>query len=356
MDIAAWRAAFGRLLGDAGRVIAPSRDAAARIARHFPAVSPLVWPHVEAVPSQAPDSKVLVLGGLSPSKGMDLVTACARDARVRGLRLHFRVIGHIARPVDGEAGLPLSFTGEYPEGALASLIERERGDAVLFPAQWPETWSYTLTAAIDSGLPILATDLGAFPERLAGRSGARILPWNEKPSRCNDALLDMIRPSVAARAEPAAREYPGAYRNRYLQGVVARPASTPEPELAPPGLAVAPDEWVPQPTLTELFDDGVRCGNGGSTAMLCARVAQADLALGESQSLRDRLAAAEAGQAQALARTQALEIELAASRDECARQAARAESAARQATALESSTSWRVTAPLRALARLLLRR
>jgi hypothetical protein len=113
---------------------------------------------------------------------------------------------------------------------------------------------------------------------------------------------------------------------------------------------------VPQPTLTELFDDGVRCGNGGSTAMLRARAAQADLALGESQSLRDRLTAAEAGQARALARTQALESELAASCAECARQAAHAESAARQATALESSTSWRITAPLRALARLLLRR
>ena len=33
----------------------------------------------------------------------------------------------------------------------------------------PETYSYTLTAAIDSGLPIVAARIGALPERLAGR-------------------------------------------------------------------------------------------------------------------------------------------------------------------------------------------
>ena len=36
-----------------------------------------------------------------------------------------------------------------------------------FPAQWPETYSYTLTAAINAGLPIVATRIGAFTERLA---------------------------------------------------------------------------------------------------------------------------------------------------------------------------------------------
>ena len=33
----------------------------------------------------------------------------------------------------------------------------------------PETYSYTLTTAIDSGLPIVATEIGALPERLTGR-------------------------------------------------------------------------------------------------------------------------------------------------------------------------------------------
>ena len=186
MDIAQWRAAFGRLLGEAERVIAPSRDAAARIARHFPHVSPVTWPHAEPRALPAAARKVLVLGGLSPAKGMDTLVACARDARARGLALRFRVVGHLAWPVDGE-DLPLSFTGEYPEGTLATLVEQERADAVFFPAQWPETWSYTLSAAIDSGLPILATDLGAFPERLAGVADARIVAWDAPAAHFNDA-------------------------------------------------------------------------------------------------------------------------------------------------------------------------
>ena len=38
-----------------------------------------------------------------------------------------------------------------------------------FPIPWPQNYSHTLTAAIaDSGLPIITTDIGSFPERLRG--------------------------------------------------------------------------------------------------------------------------------------------------------------------------------------------
>ena len=40
---------------------------------------------------------------------------------------------------------------------------------IWFPVQVPETYSYTLTAAIYSGLPIVASRIGALPERLEGR-------------------------------------------------------------------------------------------------------------------------------------------------------------------------------------------
>ena len=39
---------------------------------------------------------------------------------------------------------------------------------LFFPAQVPETYAYTLSVALASGLPIVASALGALPERLAG--------------------------------------------------------------------------------------------------------------------------------------------------------------------------------------------
>jgi hypothetical protein len=335
-------------------VIAPSHDAAARISRHFPAVAPLVWPHAETPEQAPPRGKVLVLGGLSPAKGMALVEACARDAAARELPLCFRVLGHVALPVDGEAGLPLSFTGEYPEGMLASLIAQERGDAILFPAQWPETYSYTLTAAIASGLPIVATNLGAFPERLADTGSARILGWDEDAARFNDALVAALGVASVAPPAPAIatpRDGCDRYRDRYLEAIAARPATTRAPAIAPPGLAEPPDEWIPEATLAELFDDGVRCGNGRSASLLRERVARADRELADADALRARLESTNARLAAAGDRGDILARDLALARAEQARVAVQLERAAAQVAALEASTSWRLTAPLRALVR-----
>ena len=52
-----------------------------------------------------------------------------------------------------------------------TTVEKIDPDAILFPAQCPETYSYTLTAAIASGLPIIATKIGSFPERLRAPFG-----------------------------------------------------------------------------------------------------------------------------------------------------------------------------------------
>lgn len=343
MDIEQWRAAFGRLLGDAARVIAPSRDAAARIVRHFPQVAPVAWPHAEPRALPAAARKVLVLGGLSPAKGMQTLLACARDAGERGLALRFRVVGHLAWPVDGE-DLPVSFTGEYPEGALAALVEQERADAVFFPAQWPETWSYTLSAAIDSGLPIVATDLGAFPERLAGVTGARIVAWDAPAAQFNDVLLALA--GGAPQATGCADDGGGpAYRDRLLEGVGPVPGDEAACLAFTGGRALEPDETLPRATLVELYDDGVRSGNGRSAAELRERLPAADREIESARVARERAAQAEAALAQAQARQESLAAEHAALRDEALR-------AARHAADLESSTSWRLTAPLRALARL----
>ena len=52
-----------------------------------------------------------------------------------------------------------------------------------FPAPWPETYSYTLSAALTAGLPVVATRIGAFPERLADRP----LTWVVEPTLDVDA-------------------------------------------------------------------------------------------------------------------------------------------------------------------------
>lgn len=349
LSIGEWRSLFGPFLAGAQRVIAPSRECARRIAGFFPGLEPRVWPHAESPPRPEPSPvRVLVPGAISPAKGIDVLEACARDAAARALPIHFRVLGFLSRPLDRWPSAPLSVTGEHPEGALPALLALERGDVVFLPAQCPETFSYTLSAALASGLPVMATDLGAFPERLAGRDHARIVPWNMPAPEMNDALLALARKPAAA-AVPVEGIGFAQYRQRYLEGLhssaaasaPALPAIEPRWLECPPA---RPAEW----TLAALFDDGVRCGRASSLELLQGMCAQADVRMAQAsawiEEARGKLAEREA-------RVAALQAQLDEQRAAAERSGARAAAAEERLERIERSRSWRLTAPLRALRR-----
>ncbi len=200
LDIAAWRSGFGRLLRDADRVIAPSRDVARRMARYFPELEVTVLPHPETPPAASSRiTRVVTLGNLSPEKGLHTVAACAQEAAARNLPLAFRVLGSTAEPLPQRPQAPLSIHGQYPEGGLTMLLAEERPDVIWFPVQVPETYSYTLSVAIAAGIPIVAAALGALPERLANHPCALLVPWDAQPEVWNDALL---RAGQGGRVEP----------------------------------------------------------------------------------------------------------------------------------------------------------
>src|SRR5262249_26951272 len=204
LDIVTWRGVFGQVLRDAERVIAPSRDVARRIGRYFPDLKIAVLSHPEEpVPAWPRVVRVVTLGSLSPQKGLSVLAACSNDAQARRLPLSFRVLGPTTEPLPQWPSSPLSVHGEYPEGDLPRLLAAENADVIWFPAQVPETYSYTLSVAMATGLPIVASDLGALPERLANYPRAIIGPWNAPTERWNDLLCDVgEREQADARLAP----------------------------------------------------------------------------------------------------------------------------------------------------------
>jgi O-antigen biosynthesis protein len=134
------------------------------------------------------------------------VAACARDARASGLPLVFRLLGSTTEPIPQSPDLPLTIHGQYIDAELPLLIGAEKPDVILFPAQVPETYAYTLSVALASGLPIVASALGAFPERLVGHPRAAMVPWNASAAEWNEALLTAaglpVRESAPVPASP----------------------------------------------------------------------------------------------------------------------------------------------------------
>jgi O-antigen biosynthesis protein len=172
LQIDAWRETMGALLARADRVIAPSRDVATRTQRYFPSIKPIVAPHFEYQTVAPIVHKVAILGGLSRVKGLDTVRSVVAYARIHAPSLDFKLIGHASDPLPPG----ITATGTYDDRDLGRLIASERPDVIWFPSQVPETFSYTLSVALASGVRIVASDLGSFRERMAPDASHQLLP------------------------------------------------------------------------------------------------------------------------------------------------------------------------------------
>jgi len=179
VSIEDWRRKQAWLVTEADRVIAPSVDAALRLQRYFPGLSPvaayhpgtpapLLGPAPQRLPAGQP-LRIAVLGAMAWHKGLANLRACAEKARRERLPLEFTVIGYVDPHIPGKQ--PYRSSGRYQNGHLPGLLRTSESHLIWFPAQWPETFSFTLSACIRLGLPAVVPDLGAFVERVAGR------PW-----------------------------------------------------------------------------------------------------------------------------------------------------------------------------------
>jgi GT2 family glycosyltransferase/glycosyltransferase involved in cell wall biosynthesis len=199
-DIRNWRLAHEWAVRGATAVQTPSEDTARRIERYF-GVLPEVRPHESLGPMPSkPVAKrlathrrplrVVLVGVLAAHKGRDLVIDAATAAQRKQLPLTFHLIGDTQGAVPSSASRKLSSTGWYEEAQLSRLIAEAAADVFLFPAPWPETYSFTLTAAMETGLPIVATDLGAFTERLRPYAAGRLIPVGIGGAALADQLVE----------------------------------------------------------------------------------------------------------------------------------------------------------------------
>jgi GT2 family glycosyltransferase/glycosyltransferase involved in cell wall biosynthesis len=205
-----WRDRYERFLRGARRVFVPDDDARRRMQRYFPALKLTIRPHPENPGvaqrpredndrwSRNPENvwtrrRVGVIGAIGPHKGSRVLLACASIARERGLPLEFVVIG--TTDINAElAQAGVSITGTYAEDELQNLIANARLDLAWFPSVWPETYSYTLSAALDARLFPVAFDLGAIATRLRALGWGHLMPIEHffQPERVANELATVV--------------------------------------------------------------------------------------------------------------------------------------------------------------------
>jgi GT2 family glycosyltransferase/glycosyltransferase involved in cell wall biosynthesis len=282
-EIAAWRAKAAPWLDGAARVIAPSRDVAERIGRHAPRARVCVMPHPEQGQSQDRRRlvKVLILGGLSHEKGLEFVRRCVDDAKRRDLPLFFVVVGHTGEAMDRFPDVPMAVRGQYREQDLERLIDLERADVALFASQVPETYSYVLSSAMRCGLPVVVTDLGALPERVAAYPASRVVSRTSDPASVNAALLELGARNGSAGESWAPELLPADYHAKYLEllPVPAKPASRAKPAIGSDHYYLPDARKAPDRTLRHLYLAGAECGHVDALKQLGRQLEQDSIQL-----------------------------------------------------------------------------
>lgn len=345
----AFRDAYAaRLAAENVHIVAPSRTVHERYATLFPALSAKPWSHVPhglaVVPPRGDGAadldslaagsrrmRILVPGRLSLHKGLHLL---------RELLPELRQFAEVLLLGSGDFGLPLGMQdnvqviADYAPGELPVRVAEFAPDCALLLSVLPETFSYTLSEMSALGVPVVATRIGAFAERIEdGANGFLVAP--EAP-----AIVECLRSLAAdaARLERVARVLRGMpvrtaarmvadYRDLLARGArAAAQAAHGHPMTA--GLAAA----LQQARLRErrLRDERAR---------LSAETAALRQAAQDHSALAARLAQISAALTQAQAENAALTGRVAA--------------VEAQRDAMLRSTSWRVTRPLRAARRAL---
>jgi len=191
-----WQKQFRPMIETASYVVFPSNATKTIFDNVYHLTNAVVAPHIEAQLAidrkQRPFTKknhyaIGVLGAISREKGADVLEQVAGKAKSLGLPIKFKLIGYAYKSLQS-----VETTGKYKNRDLENLIRKHELDIIFFPAQWPETYSYTLSHALNSGLPIIAPSIGAFPERLSGRQNVLLFNHLKPASELIDQISSFI--------------------------------------------------------------------------------------------------------------------------------------------------------------------
>ncbi|KRB26971.1 MULTISPECIES: methyltransferase domain-containing protein [unclassified Acidovorax] len=259
-----WRHRNRHFLTSARLVIAPSIDTARRMTGFAPGARVRAIPHTDMAAPGSPGApephvkplasdarlKVVVLGALSAIKGADVLEAAAIEASRAGAPVEFHLLGYGYRHLQTQPRARLTVHGAYQEEDLPGLLAWLQPDVVWFPALWPETYSYTLSSALQAGLPVAVPDIGAFAERVAGRPWSWVCPWDQDGKQWvhffttlrAEHFVAAVPPETPPAPPTSGTPTPWTYQNDYLQGVSATADAQPPmaavslaPYLAPKG-------------------------------------------------------------------------------------------------------------------------
>ena len=127
--------------------------------------------------------KVGIFGDLGPHKGTELIKKIIAESPTNTTFVGFgRANTDVIELFD-------EWHGTYEKNEIVSLLQIMSIDVLLLPMQIHETYSYSLSEALRTGLPIIASDIPIFRERAGHRDNVILVNVNAGPNEWIEALL-----------------------------------------------------------------------------------------------------------------------------------------------------------------------
>lgn len=182
-SLAQWQAAWNVLAQKSTTLEVFSRDSALQVRAVWPDLADRIkqsphtlsyTPPVFAPPPKGAPVVVGVLGNIGVQKGAAVLQELALAFEQSG-QAKLVLVGNI----DPAYGLPKSVPlhGSYRPEDIPILAARYGITHWLIPSVWPETFSYTTHETLATGLPVLAFDIGAQGEAVAGADNGVAVPF-----------------------------------------------------------------------------------------------------------------------------------------------------------------------------------
>ena len=156
---------------------------------------------LESVPKASATSRprVVILGSVDYQKGFYLIREFYQRL-ARFSDLYFVGSGDIGEAVEQEIGVYVFKS--YKRQDLPAIIDNISPDLALLLSVWPETYSYTLSELFMLKVPVVATNLGSFSDRLEdGVNGFLVEPVADCVLAKVEALLGERRADLDRVAE-----------------------------------------------------------------------------------------------------------------------------------------------------------
>lgn len=192
-----WQDAVREMFEHIDAFVAPSPSTAELYSSVYPEITGRLHliehgrdlPPIERVipptPTKRKPVRVLVPGNIGRHKGAEFIRAL--KALDRDQRLEFHFAGLLGMKYD-DLGL---HHGEYERDEFFKIVEKVRPSLVGLFSITAETFSHTLTEAWHAGLPVVATNLGAFKNRIS-RSGGGLLVDHASPETAYQQIRRII--------------------------------------------------------------------------------------------------------------------------------------------------------------------